>query len=465
MKFTYPQKKWVLTTALLAVLGCNISFQSHTDGVASADFASTSGDLKESKVYTAQGAIPVKYMDSGDKEVLAIIPRRTTEGKICEDNCGLETITLSVKNKEDIDALNIELMKALEKSKTSSKKAREEVAEADASEESTEEVVAEKPKKNHFDRVVRDCRNTEDADALKCYVDGYLAVLKDPKKAKDVSVQDAGAFYKREVQSRLVKELSEARRLSSKKRRAQVDAYAWQSYMNSEDFDKSPTDILQHSLYVIEDLIREMPSKYEIIRSNVISAQTEVLKFEAAQIKATNQQAESQKGTAEGLYLTQEATYKIAETDALRQAMSSVTNSALLEARSNGSINDDQVSAYQKFFQEFNNQLVAALTGQNSTLTNGVQANPAIDLTPRLQTPGRGTGTIGTLPGQQPAPISQIGTLPPQSGVSTRTGATSLSAGSSISTPSTYTNQGVSFGNPSPASQQSLELRARIRGQ
>lgn len=456
MKFTYPQKKWVLATALLAVLGCNISFQSHTDGVASADFASTSGDLKESKVYTAQGAIPVKYMDSGEKEVLAIIPKRTTEGKICEDNCGLETITLSVKNKQDIDALNVALMKAL------SKKSEQELAEADADEESTEEVVVKKPKKSPFDRVTRNCENTEDADALKCYVDGYLAVLKDPKKAKDVTVQEAGTFYRKEVQSRLIKELSESRRLSSKKRRAQVDPYAWQSFANSDDFDKDPTEMIQHSLFMIEDLIREIPSKYEIIRSNVISAQTEVLKFEAAQIKATNQQAETQKGTPEGLYLTQEATYKMTETDALRQAMSSVTNSALLEARSNGSINEEQVSAYQKFFQEFNNQLVAALTGQNSTLLNGVQANPAIDLTPRLQKPGRGTDTIGILPGQQPAPISQVGILPPQSGASSRTGATSLSTSST--SPSTNLNQGVSFGSPVPATPQSLELRARIRG-
>ena len=90
--FTAP-KKWALTATLLAVLGFNVSFNNNTDGIASADFASTSSEI-EGKIHTAKGVIPVKYLNGGDDKVLAIIPKTMTEGKI---------VKWSVKEGDKID--------------------------------------------------------------------------------------------------------------------------------------------------------------------------------------------------------------------------------------------------------------------------------------------------------------------------------------------------------------------------
>ena len=117
MKFTYTQKKWAMTGVLLAVLGFNVSMNKHTDGIASADFASESGDLVESKIATADGVLNVKYIKSGENEVMAVIPK-VTEGKTC-DVCGT-TYTLDAsleKNKSNIDELNVQLLKQIAKGK------------------------------------------------------------------------------------------------------------------------------------------------------------------------------------------------------------------------------------------------------------------------------------------------------------------------------------------------------------
>lgn len=117
MKFTYTQKKWAMTGVLLAVLGFNVSMNKHTDGIASADFASESGDLVESKIATADGVLNVKYIKSGENEVMAVIPK-VTEGKTC-DVCGT-TYTLDAsleKNKSNIDELNVQLLKQISKGK------------------------------------------------------------------------------------------------------------------------------------------------------------------------------------------------------------------------------------------------------------------------------------------------------------------------------------------------------------
>ncbi|CAE78151.1 hypothetical protein AB1A81_15340 [Bdellovibrio bacteriovorus] len=455
MKFTYPQKKWVLTSALLAVLGFNVSFNTHNDGIASADFASTSGDLTESKVYTAEGVMPVKYIDNGDEEVLALVPKRTTEGKVCEGKCGYDTIVLSAKNKSDIDALNVELMKKLAEQPAAAKKkvAKEEVAEADAEATGEEEVVAKK-KVSPLDRIMkRDC-STEynEAATLSCAKNKFVEALKDSKKSKDISAEDALEFYKKEIQPRLVAQLSEARRITSAQRRAATNPSAWQSYRASEDFDRSPTDIhemINSSLAVVEDLIIKVPSKYEAVRSRVILAETEILKFEAQQIKAQ----ESAKNYPE-------AGAKLHETTLLKEAMYALTQQSLRTALSNDTITDVQSNAYNRFMDEFYKN-INTLLGPNGQLPTGTSTiDPSINLSPRLQNPGRISGTTSTI-GTLPTTPTTPGTIP--SGVSSRTGAT-LSTQSQSQLSVHPNSGGVTFGTPRDATAEALQQRALIRG-
>ncbi|MGE9745894.1 hypothetical protein [Bdellovibrio bacteriovorus] len=455
MKFTYPQKKWVLTSALLAVLGFNVSFNTHNDGIASADFASTSGDLTESKVYTAEGVMPVKYIDNGDEEVLALVPKRTTEGKVCEGKCGYDTIVLSAKNKSDIDALNVELMKKLAEQPAAAKKkvAKEEVAEADAEATGEEEVVAKK-KVSPLDRIMkRDCKSSsDDASLLACVKDAYLAILEDPKKAKDITPIEALDFYKKEIQSRLVRELAEVRRITSAQRRAATNPSAWQSYRGSDDFGVTATDIndmIKESLYIVEDLITKVPSKFENVRSRVIQTETDILKFEAAQIKAQE---------SAGNY--PEASAKLSETTYMHDLLQAVTKQALSAAASGDRITVDQETAYTKYMNDFSITL-ANLLAQKVTPGTAPQIDPSINLSQRLQNPGRTNGTTSTI-GTLPTTPTTPGTIP--SGVSSRTGATLSTQPQGQLTVYPNSSGGVTFGTPRDATAEALQQRALIRG-
>ncbi|MBV2169209.1 MAG: hypothetical protein KUL82_10935 [Bdellovibrio sp.] len=458
--FTYPQKKWVMTAALLAVLGFNVSLNSHQDGIASADFASTSGDLVESRLVTTDGVMPVKYINNGESEVLAVVPKKMTEGKVC-DTCGYETIPLTTKNKEDIDALNVQLLRALQKVRP---KAEVVAAEEDAAEVTTEKVVV---KKSPFDSIRKACKRITDRDeALTCNKERFIALLKDEKQAGKIEPNEALQFYKAEIQSRLVSQISEARRISARARRAQTNMTSWQAFQNSDDAFANTDLIINKALFVIEDLVREVPTKFESVRQHLIVAETDIMKFEAAQIQQTKAQAEANKGTSEGLFLSQDAFARLNELESLRSVMSGKTVNALQEATGNNVITVELNSTYNKFLQDFNTNLINALNGQG-TMLNGITVNPAIDLSPRLTNPGRNTG----------------GTIIVNPGVSTRTGA-NLTAPAAAGTqtilvpvqvqsasPSATTlvmptqNTGVSFGPMGPASPESLRMRAQIRGQ
>lgn len=425
--FTYPQQKWVMTAALLAVLGFNVSFNSHQGGIASADFASTSGDLVESKLVTAQGVMPVKYINNGESEVLAVVPKKMTEGKVC-DTCGYETIPLSTKNKNDIDALNVQLLKTMQ--------GREGAADTPA------ENVPEK--KNPFDTIRKSCKRVSDKiEALTCHKDRYIALLKNDKIAKDILPDEALQFYKTEIQSRLVNQLSDARRISARARRATTSMTSWNSFQDSEDAMINTDEVIQKSLYVIEDLIREVPARFESVRHHLIVAETDILRFEASQIKQAQAQAAASKGTPEGLYLSQEALAKLNELHSLNSVMGNRTVIALREATDGQVITQDLNAQYNKFLQDFNNSLNAALAG-NGTLTNGSITYPSADMSHRLANPGRNSVQIRT--GTSLAAPLYNGTqtilVPVQ--VPTQ-------------------NNGVSFGTMIPASPEALRMRAEIR--
>lgn len=459
MKFTYPQKKWVLTSALLAVLGFNVSFNTHNDGIASADFASTSGDLTESKVYTAEGVMPVKYIDNGDEEVLALVPKRTTEGKVCEGKCGYDTIVLSAKNKSDIDALNVELMKKLAEQPAAPKKKvakKEEVAEADA--EATGEEVVEK-KVDHFEKLRKECKNKREASAaLNCLAPKFADLLNDDKK--DVETSEASKFFTASIQPLLMEQLSELRAsigLSSRVREGMIVFEDRESY-NMAVIDAQ--ELKNSTLEVTRELISKIPREHELVRSKLLVAQTNLLKYEAEQAAQLNKLADSSKNSYEKTYLRREATFRLGESDALALLLLHNSGDGVRGAKSAGQITDLQEISYQTYLTEAYNAFINAKNG----LTSGTVMSPPVDMTSRLQNPGR--GTIGTI--QSQVPTTSIGTLPTTpatipSGVSSRTGAT-LSTQPQGQLSVHPNSSGVTFGTPRDATAEALQQRALIRG-
>ncbi|WP_374027587.1 hypothetical protein ACES2J_15565 [Bdellovibrio bacteriovorus] len=462
MKFTYPQKKWVLTSALLAVLGFNVSFNTHNDGIASADFASTSGDLTESKVYTAEGVMPVKYIDNGDEEVLALVPKRTTEGKVCEGKCGYDTIVLSAKNKSDIDALNVELMKKLAEQPAAAKKkvAKEEVAEADA--EATGEEVVEKKKVDHFEKLRKECkRHKEAAAALDCLAPKFADLLNDEKK--DVETSEASKFFTEAIQPLLVKQLSEVRAGIGLKTRVQQGMISFDDNITYQMAMEDAMELKEATLKTTRTLIADIPREHEIVRSKLLVAQTNLLKYEAEQAAQLNKLADNTKNINEQTYLRGEATIRLGEADALAMLLLHNSGDGLRGARSADNITSLQQNSYQTFLTDSYNAFVAASKG----LTTGTVMSPGVDLSGRLQNPGR--GTIGTI--QSQVPTTTIGTLPTTpttpstipSGVSSRTGAT-LSTQPQSQLNVHPNSSGVTFGAPRDATAEALLQRAQIRG-
>lgn len=408
--FTYPQKKWVMTAALLAVLGMNVSFNSQKSGIASADFASTSADLVESKVYTSEGAMPVKYIANGETQVLAVVPKKMTEGKVC-DNCGYDTIPLTVQNKSDIDSLNVALMKVLEGNRRDTKSSS---ATPEVEIEATEETKVAR-KTDYFKNIVSDCDSTtiNESSSLNCITDKYLDILNDRRKSKNISANDAHQFYVDAIQPRLFKQIAQASSLG-RASRDQVTSGIFDPDFDLRANQQKIQSLLEHTIFNMKEMTQTLPSKYELTRSKILVTQTEILKAEAVRIKDTMQQMERQQDPAHKARLTWEADSLLKQTNSYRQLQRDHTLEALLNARMNGTIDTQKEREYQSFIRDFDNQIAAALAGNNAAWLNEIKTTPTINLSGRVQNPGRGTGSfnsIGTLPNAS-VPTSQIGTLP-----------------------------------------------------
>ncbi|WP_295899375.1 hypothetical protein [uncultured Bdellovibrio sp.] len=457
--FTHPHKKWVMTGALLAVLGFNVSFNNHSqDGIASAEFASTVAEgVVQGKIYTAKGVVPVKYIDNGEDKVLAIVPKKMTEGKVCE-TCGFDSISLSVKNKEDIDALNVELMKAMEKQIKAEKPAVATTAESTTEGQEGEEKI----KKSPLDGIVKACSRRSDKDAeLTCIKDKYLKVLADKKASKDVEAGEALDFYKTEIQARLLKQISEARKSAARNRRAYVGQDSLWRLESDESFEDSETTI-KNAGDVIADLIRDVPGKYESVRRALLNAQSDILKYEAAQYRNAFTREVNSKDPSEYPYLVAERQSVGQELNYMYDVMNSKTQNAIYDAYSNDNISIDLRNQYAKYLSDFNARLMEAVTGKGDLL-NGITATPTFDISGRLANPGRNAGTVvvPTTPG----------------GISSRTGATMNATGQTILVPVQVPagattmpqigiptqNNGVSFGTIGPASAESLRMRTEIQ--
>ncbi|AHI06971.1 hypothetical protein BDW_12355 [Bdellovibrio bacteriovorus W] len=483
--FTHPNK-WVMTGALLVALGFNVPFKSQPTPEQSADFASTLQEgVVHGKIYTPKGVVPVKYIDNGEDQVLAIIPKKMTEGQIC-DNCGYESISLNVKNKNDIDALNVALLQAIQKDQATALPQRSEVAGSRIDSNIQNEI------KDPFETILKACaRYKERAQKLDCLSDRYIKLLS--RKDSNISAEDAMSFYQRHLESGIRGELTDARRLINKMRRASMDMSQWQSWQDSDDMLKDPSEMREETLKIIRTLISGLPSQYENVRKRLVNAEVMFATEDAKELEQTFKQARDSKNPSESVYLFKEGELRRQDLQGLLQDMAYHTSAGLSKASSSDFINRDLQAQYEKFFSDF------AVRVQNGMWTNpydfmggSVSPLPTVpNLDQRQRNPGRGTTTGG----MQTGPVLSNRTSLDQPGVMTgpvlsnRTGInqpgvitgpnivpqTSFSGSSTAPmiqgqgvdmqlNSDTYTNNGVSFGTVGPASAESLRERATIRG-
>ncbi|WP_413568780.1 hypothetical protein ACLWBD_14890 [Bdellovibrio sp. HCB117] len=452
--FTYPTHKWVLTATLLAVLGLNVSFNTHTAGVASADFASTEGEgITPSKIYTADGVVPVKYIDNGEDKVLALVPKKMTEGKAC-DSCGYESYPLSVKNKEDIDSLNVALMKAIGARLTTQEKPKAEAA---------QEVEASGDAKiNPFASLEKCDDKKSNSDVLSCRTTKYIRILK--SNAKSINKEDAYDYYKENIESLILSEIAESRRIVNGQRRASVMPGQWSFFSESDSAMKDPAAMRDEALKLVRELISGVPGKFEDVRRRLISAESEMIRAEALELQQTYVQARDTKDPYLGNYLFNEGNYRRADLESLLNNVLSQTQMGLEGLKSS----ETSATLKNQYMTEINSYIQKIYNGMNTDVYNfmgagiggGTTVLPGVSLDSRLQNPGRMGTTTTIVPG-----------------VSTRTGANlTVSPGIVVqpqvtTVPGTtlpnflpQTNNGVSFGTVSPITPQSLQQRLDIRG-
>lgn len=338
MKFAYPKKQWVMTTALLAVLGFNVSFNSNNE-IAFADFAST--ETVESNVPLAQGNMPVKYFKDGDNKVTAIVSQ-ITEGKICE-TCDKVAITLNASNTDNIENLNVLLVQALS-------------AKVEEKETKKEEKKEKKDKKNEkkkeeiFATILDDCgKKDEDSEKLECVTPKFLSALK--KNKDEISEDEAMEFYKDEIESLIKKEVHESNRISIKnlrdRQRNSFDDYG------DEDEDRDASEVLKSALDVVKELHSEIPAKYKDIRKRLLKAQTEIVDEEALQVQRTVVRSSRQTNSADRLMLHQEAVVRNEYLKDIIAGLSSNTEYGLDVARSSGLISGSDYRAFGNAWDQY----------------------------------------------------------------------------------------------------------------
>lgn len=392
--FTYPKHKWAMTGALLMALGFSVSFNSHSkEGLASIDFSSEApadeGAIKgkSSKIYTSKGAIPVKYIDNGEDKVLAIIPKKMTEGKVC-DTCGFETIPLNTKNKEDLDSLNVALMKAIE-TKLTEKNEQTEKSSKDASEKDKSKDEEDKKKVDYFARIDKACKSkskkldaSEKMDELKCHSEEFKKLLSDEKISEEIDAKEASDYYRKKIQPLFVRQIADVRKTVARQSMAYGPQRAFQV---SEEFGETPEESLRTIYAEMGDLVAELPSKFERIREQLVSGQSQILKYEASIMKEAYDRAMTKDISPSDFQL---ATNDYNTRWTQLNLMKNLTQSEMVDALRSAHYGDNISTSLQVSYENYIQKMLLEL--QNNALT-GSGTKPTVDMSARLAAPQRGT--------------------------------------------------------------------------
>lgn len=460
MKPFTPHKKWVMTATLLAVLGFNVSFNNHEDGVASADFASKS-DVVKTNIATAEGVLPVKYIKDGENQVLALVPQRDAEGKICGTCEYAPPYKINTKNIDDIDSLNVELLRQLN---NSSKTAAAEVSRLPRVDgEEGERIIADNP----FEKISAACEKREQkSEKLQCFSERFLRAI-NAKSAKDISPEQATSFFRKEIEGLIKSEMADARRIEVKQYRASLGNSGLLSMDMDSDDVADPESMRADTLEIIQNLHAGVPTRFENIRKRLMKTEEEIVAREVLSIKQTVASADANKNTYQGMALLSEANVRHSALRSLISNMTSAHDAGLESAVSDKDLSSSVVDQYQNYW---------------NTNTNVVQQSMAKFLNDYSMTgkmPNEGLNT--TLPDANldariggAARNGAVVADPNAAALSSRTGSTVVgtvartATGDLVVIPqgqstATTNNTGVVFGTVVPLTQENTQMRDAIR--
>lgn len=403
--FKFPQNKWVMTATLAAVLGLNMSINYQPSQVEAAEFASTDGVVVESEVLTADGPLSVKYVNNGESEVLAIVSKRDTEGKVC-DNC-YQTIPLQTQNKEDIKALNSQLQQVLRAKEAAPAKA---AAPAKPAVEPEEAVPV---KRDPFASVERACkRHTENADLLECKSKEFTSVLR-KKSSSEIDAQDALIFFQNHIEPSIKSEITDSR---NKLIQSQLEWFKFTSGTGSipslplDKVLKQNSDTRENTLKVVREIISQTPGKFNRVRERLLDMEAELVYEEARKIQQLFITGRDHKDSLTGIYSTKEGEFRREDLQRFLIGMQYQTSAGLAKAMSNDFINLDlqrqHESTINRIIQQVRDSFANPFPSIENNTTPGTTASTIPNLSIRLANPGRNTNgqTNGSINRSQVGP-------------------------------------------------------------
>lgn len=482
--FTYPQKKWVLTGALLAALGFNASFNTNTYKEYSADYASSETITKE--VDTPEGTIPVMYVPAGEGKVRALIPKKKTEGGFCLDqSCGLDAVILNVDDQKNVSKLNVALLKALaEEKKAEAKEGRKEKPEekvssrskirnedAEDSEEvkSAKEIAREKTEEKLEKIADRAAKKGDDLEKLE-YLSEEIVSFMEKNDKKEVPEKLVREFVKEHVLD-LFKSLSDQySSFVSLQAKSRYDLNARQELWDSELKISDVREQQTKALMAIENILEKAPKKYEDVRRLLVNAEAILIRDEAVLVQDLHRRATQQTNLVEKNLLQAEAQSRTETLQQMNGAFKNINKSAFQSAVRAKLMTSSNRTAYESSYANTTTPIVDGIIMNpvnyqipGAGVSEGLfQPTGTVEptLTPRLQNPGRGVLPLGTQP-LAPTTVQTlsssrvVSTLPQQVTVPT-TGQTQM----------IVTQDGqITFGQVVPATAEALRMRQQLRGQ
>lgn len=224
-------KNWMTSLLLLSALALNVSVHySSEPRFDSADFASKDAPAKEKEaddeaneekedkvemikdqLPTADGLVPVTYHKISENKTMAIVPQMTESG-VC-NNCDAKEYTLSIsleKNKDNLDALKVALLKSMAQSQEKNYRSEREERDKRNMRKKTKALNKES---TYFADLSDECAISE--SPFRCVVDGVIEAIQDDK----ASEAQITKFYSMYVGKKLALEIvnsqsSEASRLA-----------------------------------------------------------------------------------------------------------------------------------------------------------------------------------------------------------------------------------------------------------
>lgn len=409
---TYQQKKWAMTSALMMVLGFNVSFNSHTNGIAAMDLSSLTpenvynDEVVIGQIATTIGVANIKYLKNGDHTTTALVPRKNTEGTAYCETCGYDSYRLNLdldKFKNDIQAVNVallqrtvEVQKEEAANKTGTHKSTDKATDKAAKEgvaEKEESEVDEKYAKTQYTEdklaeIEKRC-NREDSKS-ECLLAQITNLLKRDRRTNKIDEATVKDFVKKTVTSQMKKEMNDTIIQAAIVQEVQTRNQLRIPYDErlttlissvGEDNLASAMEKRQNMVTSISKFIESVPNQFESVRGELIKNERSIIDAQAESFIAQRVRASIAAEKNQISLIFPDSSAGMLAINSLQKTMSKMGYESIATANDIDPINRMVFTQYSDRINALLSPIDAnsiILLNQNSNTNNGITTNNMI---------------------------------------------------------------------------------------